>query len=110
MTQGSPLRSRLAAAALGLLALLSVAGCAAPSGAGGGAEPVTESDESPERRRARIRLELAASYFEEGRTPIALDEIKLLLLAQQILHGLTIELPISLRARSPNRRPFSTVK
>lgn len=76
MTQGSPLRTRLAAAALGLLALLSVAGCAVPSGAGGGAEPVTESDESPERRRARIRLELAASYFEEGRTPIALDEIK----------------------------------
>lgn len=37
---------------------------------------VTESDESPQRRRARIRTELAVGYFEEGRTPIALDEVK----------------------------------
>ena len=37
---------------------------------------VTESDEPPERRRARLRLELAAGYFEQGQTNVALDEIK----------------------------------
>lgn len=64
-----------------LAALLGLAGCAAPTApwaesTAAGAEPVTESDETPQRKRARIRLELAISYFEEGRTPIALDEIK----------------------------------
>ena len=34
------------------------------------------SDETELRRRARLRLELAAVYFEEGKTNIALDEIK----------------------------------
>lgn len=42
---------------------------------------VTASDEAPERRRARIRLELAAGYFEAGKTTVALDEIKQSLLA-----------------------------
>ncbi len=37
---------------------------------------VTESDESTVRRRARLRLELAAGYFEQGQTNVALDEIK----------------------------------
>ncbi|MCD2513699.1 type IV pilus biogenesis/stability protein PilW [Comamonas endophytica] len=37
---------------------------------------VTPSDESEVRRRARIRMELAASYFQLGKTEIALDEIK----------------------------------
>lgn len=37
---------------------------------------VTASDEKPERRRARIRLELAASYFQGDKATIALDEIK----------------------------------
>lgn len=79
MTLSSPLRSRLAVAVLGGAALLALMGCASGPGGDGmsaAGEPVTESDESPERRRARIRLELASSYFEEGRTPIALDEIK----------------------------------
>lgn len=66
-------------------ALLALAGCAAsPDGSGSGAtssspsarEIVTESDESPQRKRARIRLELAVGYFEQGRTEIALDEVK----------------------------------
>jgi type IV pilus assembly protein PilF len=39
-------------------------------------EIVTESDESSERKRARIRVELALGYFEQGKTNIALDEIK----------------------------------
>jgi type IV pilus assembly protein PilF len=37
---------------------------------------VTESDESVQRKRARIRVELALGYFEQGKTTIALDEIK----------------------------------
>lgn len=40
------------------------------------AEIVTESDEPEQRRRARIRLELASGYFEQGKYNIALDEIK----------------------------------
>lgn len=40
------------------------------------AEIVTESDESEARKRARIRLELAVGYFEQGQTTIALDELK----------------------------------
>ena len=37
---------------------------------------VTASDEPEHRRRARIRLELAVGYFEQGQTTIALDELK----------------------------------
>lgn len=57
-----------------------MSGCAAPSEAsgatGGRTEIVTESDESSERKRARIRVELALGYFEQGKSNIALDEIK----------------------------------
>ena len=42
---------------------------------------VTESDEPPQRRRARLRLELASSYFEADKTNVALDEIKQSLVA-----------------------------
>ena len=61
-----------------------LAGCAGvpgADGAGQSAEITTESDEPPARRRARIRLELAVGYFEQGRTEIALDEVKQALLA-----------------------------
>lgn len=37
---------------------------------------VTESDEPEIRRRARLRLELASNYFEQGQTSVALDELK----------------------------------
>ncbi|OIN94451.1 MAG: type IV pilus biogenesis/stability protein PilW [Comamonadaceae bacterium CG1_02_60_18] len=61
------------------LALL-VGACAnnpqAGASAGVSADRMTESDESPERKRARIRVELALGYFEQGKTTIALDEIK----------------------------------
>lgn len=57
-----------------------LSGCASKSDQGGTSaartEIVTESDESSERRRARIRVELALGYFEQGKTNIALDEIK----------------------------------
>jgi type IV pilus assembly protein PilF len=61
-----------AAAALVLLGCASVAG--APGD--GHTDVVTASDEPDVRRRARIRLELAVSYFEEGKTTVALDELK----------------------------------
>lgn len=52
-------------------------GCTAPSGASGlRGDPVTDSDETPQRKRARLRMELAVNYFSDGRTEIALDEIK----------------------------------
>lgn len=62
-----------------------LAGCAqqgAPGAPGTSAAPgarndiVTESDEPDGRRRARLRLELASGYFEQGQTNVALDEIK----------------------------------
>ena len=63
----------------GCWVLSGLGGCAATSESGpGGAKGdiVTESDEPEARRRARIRLELAVGYFEQGQTTIALDELK----------------------------------
>ncbi len=37
---------------------------------------MTQSDEPEARRRARVRLELAAGYFEQGQTMVALEEVK----------------------------------
>jgi type IV pilus assembly protein PilF len=39
-------------------------------------ELITASDESPARRRARIRIELASGYFESDKATVALDEVK----------------------------------
>lgn len=66
-----------AAAAASLLVLLGTAGCAAPQpDNGASSEVVTPSDETADRKRARIRLELASGYFEQGKSEIALDEVK----------------------------------
>ena len=51
-------------------------GAGQPGGASTPAEPVTEFDEPENRKRARIRIELASGYFEQGQTTVALDEIK----------------------------------
>lgn len=72
---------RLAALAAALmLTAATLPGCAGPAGvpraSEGRADIVTESDESPERKRARIRVELALAYFQQGKTTIALDEVK----------------------------------
>lgn len=57
-----------------------LAGCAnqqgATEGAGDRADLITDSDETDQRRRARLRVELATGYFEQGQTKVALDEIK----------------------------------
>jgi type IV pilus assembly protein PilF len=67
----------------GLLAgMLAVGGCAAPNTEQARpADQITESDEPEHRRRARIRMELAVGYFEQGKTSIALDELKQVILA-----------------------------
>jgi type IV pilus assembly protein PilF len=68
----------------GLLMLASVLHGCAGGGAGSSAtgpigssiEPLTASDEPENRKRARIRMELATGYFEQGQTTVALDELK----------------------------------
>jgi type IV pilus assembly protein PilF len=63
-----------------IVGLSSVIGCASKSETVGTianrSEIVTDSDESSDRKRARIRLELALGYLEQGKTSIALDELK----------------------------------
>jgi type IV pilus assembly protein PilF len=68
------------------LGVAGLSGCAnAPSAAVSAStargEIVTDSDESDQRKRARIRVELALGYFQQGKTNIALDEIKLAIAA-----------------------------
>jgi type IV pilus assembly protein PilF len=46
------------------------------SGASGSRDVVTQSDEPGQRKRARLRMELASGYFERGQTTTALDEVK----------------------------------
>lgn len=61
---------------LGALALI-ISGCASSSpSAAPGSDLLTESDETLARKRARIRLELAVGYYNNGQTTIALDELK----------------------------------
>ena len=75
-------RSWWMAALLASLALLSAcAGGPRPAAEAGSSQWVTESDEPEVRKRARIRLELAAGYFDKGQTTVALDEVKQALLA-----------------------------
>lgn len=58
-------------------ALAGLAGCAGPTAPGAMRNDImTDSDEPEARRRARIRLELAVGYFEQGQTTVALDELK----------------------------------
>lgn len=55
-------------------------GCASQPGSiegqGNRTDLITDSDETDQRRRARLRVELATGYFEQGQTRVALDEIK----------------------------------
>lgn len=71
--------SRAGCAGLAVLALLGgLAGCAS-RGAGLGGDAggiITPADESETRRRARTRLALAAGYFENKQTAVALGELK----------------------------------
>jgi type IV pilus assembly protein PilF len=67
----------LAGVALVWTVLLAAGGCATkPGDAAATRDIVTESDETDARKRARIRMELAIGYFEQGQTNVALDEVK----------------------------------
>ena len=59
-----------------MASFLWLAGCANQPAEQARTDPLTESDEPEARRRARIRMELAVGYFEQGQTSVALDEIK----------------------------------
>lgn len=69
-------RRSVAWLALAWTVLGALGGCAATNGAAPTHDIVTESDEPEARRRARLRMELAVGYFEEGKTSVALDELK----------------------------------
>lgn len=77
---------RFALLACGAVACVAgLSGCAGsgsgPSAGEPGGAVFTQSDEPEARRRARIRLELATNYFENGQTTVALDEVKQALVA-----------------------------
>lgn len=57
-------------------AALVLGGCATNASDSAGADIPTAYDESDARRRARIRMELAVGYYEQGQTTVALDELK----------------------------------
>lgn len=62
--------------AASIIVLLALAGCASPGAEPASRDILTESDEPEARKRARIRMELAVGYFEQGQTNVALDELK----------------------------------
>jgi type IV pilus assembly protein PilF len=62
-------------AALVAFGMLALGGCASTTSPTSG-DLVTSSDEPEARKRARIRLQLAVGYFEQGQTTVALDETK----------------------------------
>lgn len=59
-----------------VVCVVALQGCATPAARDQNDGLVTPSDEPETRRRARIRLELASNYFENGQTAVALDEVK----------------------------------
>jgi len=77
----STAQQRMMQALFGVAAAVLLAACATkdaavPSTAGNAAGIVTDSDEGNARKRARLRIELAVGYFEQGQPTVALDEIK----------------------------------
>ncbi|MET0857660.1 MAG: type IV pilus biogenesis/stability protein PilW [Telluria sp.] len=63
------------AAGVGLLAA-ALAGCAGGGASAPNGELKTASDQSPQEKRASIRLQLAVGYFQDGKLEVALDEVK----------------------------------
>ena len=60
--------------------VFALSGCAGGGGtargASGAADLATESDKTPDQKRAQLRLELAGGYFSKGQNLVALDEVK----------------------------------
>ncbi|MDM0105667.1 type IV pilus biogenesis/stability protein PilW [Variovorax sp. J22R24] len=87
MSKAFPTAQTLVMQALcGVAAVFLLASCAtkdgaSPSNAPNAAAIVTDSDETNARKRAKLRIELAIGYFQQGQTTVALDEIKLALAA-----------------------------
>ncbi len=78
VSKGGAGRWRLLAGASVLACMAVLAGCAhsgADGEAGSGDAGATQG-ESEARRRARIRLELAASYLQRGQADVALEEVR----------------------------------
>lgn len=81
MTKAMAARGRSVSGWVALVALAAAVGgglaaCATPEQQQVGADSVSSADEPDNRRRARIRLELASSYYAEGKTDVALDELR----------------------------------
>ncbi len=75
MTGGASRAPWLALAAAAATLLLG--GCATQPGQDGAqAQMTAPTEDTDNRRRARIRLELASGYFAEGKTDIALEELR----------------------------------
>lgn len=75
----------LCAAVFAASALVTISGCAASNQTGSTSaanrpDLITDSDEPEARKRARVRVQLASGYFEQGQTNVALDELKQALL------------------------------
>lgn len=86
MTMAMTAHSRFTAGGLAAVALAGalaalLAGCATPQNQGVAEATAPAPEDTDARRRARIRLELASSYFEEGKTEIALEELRQVLTA-----------------------------
>lgn len=78
----STAHGRAMQAFFGVAAVFMLASCATKnasvpmSSSANAAAIVTESDETNGRKRAKLRVELAIGYFQQGQTTVALDEIK----------------------------------
>jgi type IV pilus assembly protein PilF len=69
-----------------VLLVLALSGCGTtPRDTAQNGDILTSSDESLARKRARIRLELAVGYYNDGKTTIALDELKQSIIADPSL-------------------------
>lgn len=67
----------LLAACVAVAALAGVTGCGhQPAADPGATEPMAGVGETDARRRARIRLELAANYMQMGQATVALEEVR----------------------------------
>jgi type IV pilus assembly protein PilF len=76
-TCGLVLAGWMTVSTLGMLGgCAGVQGGAPSASTGGGNDIATASDESDVRKRARIRLELATTYYAQGQYNTALDELK----------------------------------
>ncbi|WP_374582455.1 type IV pilus biogenesis/stability protein PilW [Pseudoduganella sp.] len=75
-----------------------LAGCATGQSPSGLEDLKTASDMTAAQKRAEIRLQLAAGYFEQGNYPVALDEVKKAIAADpQSVNGYSLRAIIYMR-------------